>query len=94
MQLRHSWGMQMQFPLRRMSSSRDSSSWVPLKCWVILGACLKQFDLVMRVRWDRVLYTGSCLMDPQMASNSTVDSCMGWMFWWIGIGRDSLQEGK
>ena len=32
-------------------------------------------------------------MAPQMASSSAVDSCMCWMFWWIGIGRDSLQEG-
>ena len=84
----------MQFPFRRIWSSRDSSSQVSQKCWAILGTCLRWLGHLLRVRWYRVLYTGSYLMTPQMASRSAVDSCTCWMFWWIGIGRDSWWEGK
>ena len=33
-------------------------------------------------------------MEPQMACSSTVDNGMCWIFWAIGMGRDSLWEGN
>ena len=79
---------------RRILASMDSSFQAPQKCWLILRTCLRQSGHPLRVKWYRVLYTGSCLMTPWMASSLPVDRCTCWMFWWMGIGRDSWRKGS
>ena len=73
-------GMQTQLPFRRILASRESSSQGPQKCQAILRTCCRQL-CHSQGGWYSVLYTGSHLMAPEMASNSGVDSWMYWMFW-------------
>ena len=80
--------------LQKNASLNGNSSWVPHKCQAILRTCLRRSGHPLRVNWYRVLYTRSHSMAPQMTSNLSVDIWTCWIFWWVGIGRDSLREGK
>ena len=89
-----SGGMQMWLPLKRMLASMDSSSQVSQKCLAILRTFCSQSSHPLRVRQYSVLYTRLCSTEPQMASSLAVDNCTCWMFCPIGMGKDSLWEGK
>ena len=71
-------------------ASRDSSSRCPQKCQEILGTCLRQLGYPLRLRQYNRLYTSSHSMAPWMASSSDVGYWTCWMFWWMGIERDSV----
>ena len=72
----------------------DRSSQVLQKYWAIFRTWELWSGHLFRVRWYRVLWTGSCSPAPHITFNMSGEKCTCWMLWLSLMERFSQQEGK